>query len=56
LVVLLDLYIFIVGGVDFAYMCGPVVDWMRLYFWVTVSACVYVCFVWFCVLCVLWLL
>ena len=56
LVALMDLYIFIVGGVGFVCMCGLVIDWVRFCFWVSVLACVYVCFVWFCALCVLWLM
>jgi len=58
-VVLLDWYISVFGGVSFVYMCGFVVDWVRLCFWVSVLACVYmsslslfVGFVLFCVSCV----
>jgi len=58
-VVLLDWYIFIFGGVSCVYMCGFVVDWVRLFFLVSVLACVYmsslslfVGFVLFCVSCV----
>jgi len=57
--VLLDLYIFIFGGFGLLYMCGLVVDWVRLCFWGSVSTCVYVCrfsalvyFVLLCVLCI----
>jgi len=32
LVVLLVLYIFVIGGVAYVYMCDFLVDWMRLYF------------------------
>ena len=43
LVPLLDLYVFIFGGVGLVYMCGLVDDWVRLCFWGSVLACVYVC-------------
>ena len=59
LVVLFDLYIFIVSGVGYVYMYGLVVDWVSLCFWVSMLACVYrsslslvMCFVLFCVSCV----
>jgi len=52
----IDIYLFLM--VSFVYMCGLVVDWMRLCFWESVLAGVYVCrfsvFVRVCfVLCVL---
>lgn len=41
--VLLDLYIVSFGGVSFVYMCGLIVDWVRLCFWGSVLGFVYVC-------------
>ena len=53
------MYIFVFVGVSFVYMCGFVVDWVRLCFWVSMLASVYmsslslfVGFVLFCVSCV----
>ena len=43
LVALTDLCIFIVASVDFVYMCGLVFNWVRLCFWESVLACLYVC-------------
>jgi len=42
LVALIVLCIFIVGGVDFVYMCGFIIIWVRLCFWLHALACVYV--------------
>jgi len=43
LVVMMNLCEFIVSGVDFVYMCGLVVDWVRLCFWESLLASVYLC-------------
>ena len=55
LVVLLDLHIFVFGGVSFVNMCGLAVDWVRLCFSGSMFACAYVCrfsvLMWFCFLC-----
>jgi len=56
---LLHWYIFVVSDVGFVYMCTLLVDWVRLCFWISVLACVYVCLftvflcsTLFCVLCI----
>jgi len=52
LVVFLTLYIFIVGGIGCACICGLVVDWERLYFGFGLCRCVFIlCFVCFCCWC-----
>jgi len=41
--VLLDWYMFVLGGVSFVYMWCLVIDLVGLCFWGRVLACVYVC-------------
>ena len=43
LVVMLDSYIFIFGGIGLVYMGSLVVDWVRLWFSESILAYVYVC-------------
>ena len=40
LMVLLDLYMFIIGGVGLAYTCGPIVNWLRCFVFVFSYICV----------------
>ena len=41
--VLLDWYIFVFGDASLVYICGLAVDLVRLCFWESILACVYVC-------------